>query len=203
MAEQIVTLNPGESEVVTFAVTPSEARTYQVAVNGLAGSFVATVPLRLVPCVYCGATFTSEEELISHMEAYHPDLPYLISGFPEEEEVETGNLVIILFKLFVPDIAAYDNYYTLNPWLSSPVARSRLGGVEPDDPRHTCGWPFRTPGFCEVVARVLTTKLGEPGVPLPLGQYSVITMCRRRLIEEPSARLIWTDFNTGVTVTVV
>ena len=41
MAEQVVTLNPGESQVVSFEATPSEARTYQVAVNGLTGSFNA------------------------------------------------------------------------------------------------------------------------------------------------------------------
>ncbi|MBA7674646.1 hypothetical protein ES703_82867 [subsurface metagenome] len=42
MAEQTVTLNPGESKVVTFEVTPSKARAYQVTVNGLTGSFVAS-----------------------------------------------------------------------------------------------------------------------------------------------------------------
>ena len=41
MASKEVTLTPGGSEVVTFEVTPSEARIYQVAVNGLTGSFVA------------------------------------------------------------------------------------------------------------------------------------------------------------------
>lgn len=41
MAEQILTLNPGESEAVSFEVTPQEAGVYQVIVNGLAGSFVA------------------------------------------------------------------------------------------------------------------------------------------------------------------
>lgn len=41
MAEQSVTLQPGESKVVSFEATPHEARTYQVSVNGLTGSFVA------------------------------------------------------------------------------------------------------------------------------------------------------------------
>ncbi len=41
MAEQSVTLQPGESKVVSFEATPQEARTYQVSVNGLTGSFVA------------------------------------------------------------------------------------------------------------------------------------------------------------------
>jgi len=36
-----VTLQPGESKVVAFEATPTKARTYQVSVNGLEGSFTA------------------------------------------------------------------------------------------------------------------------------------------------------------------
>lgn len=41
MAEQSVTLEPGESKEVTFEATPSKAKTYQVTVDGLSGSFKA------------------------------------------------------------------------------------------------------------------------------------------------------------------
>lgn len=41
MAEQVVELQPSESQVVTFEATPSEAKTYQVIVDGLSGSFRA------------------------------------------------------------------------------------------------------------------------------------------------------------------
>ncbi|GAI87192.1 unnamed protein product [marine sediment metagenome] len=41
MVEQTVTLNPGESTLVTFEAIPHEAKTYHVSVDGLAGSFVA------------------------------------------------------------------------------------------------------------------------------------------------------------------
>jgi len=44
MAEKTVTLQPGESQVVSFEATPLEARTYQVSVNGLTGSFKASEP---------------------------------------------------------------------------------------------------------------------------------------------------------------
>jgi len=37
-----VTLEPSESKVITFEAIPHEAKTYQVAVDGLSGSFVAT-----------------------------------------------------------------------------------------------------------------------------------------------------------------
>ncbi|GAH49901.1 unnamed protein product, partial [marine sediment metagenome] len=43
--KQTVILAPGESRRVTFGVVPTEARTYQVLVNGLAGSFVAITPI--------------------------------------------------------------------------------------------------------------------------------------------------------------
>ncbi len=44
MAEQEITLEPSESRVVSFEATPHEARTYQVSVDGLTGSFMAMAP---------------------------------------------------------------------------------------------------------------------------------------------------------------
>jgi len=44
MAEQTVELSPGESKQVSFEAIPHEAKTYQVLVNGLTGSFVAVIP---------------------------------------------------------------------------------------------------------------------------------------------------------------
>lgn len=46
MAEQTVELDPGESREISFEATPTEARTYQVSVDGLTGSFTAlTAPV--------------------------------------------------------------------------------------------------------------------------------------------------------------
>ena len=42
MAEQVVSLAPGESKVVSFEVVPDVAKAYAVSVDGLYGSFVAT-----------------------------------------------------------------------------------------------------------------------------------------------------------------
>lgn len=44
MAEQSVTLEPGESQEVVFEATPHEPKTYSVSVNGLTGSFKAVTP---------------------------------------------------------------------------------------------------------------------------------------------------------------
>jgi hypothetical protein len=41
MAEQSVTLAPGESKAVSFEAIPTEVKTYQVSVDGLTGSFRA------------------------------------------------------------------------------------------------------------------------------------------------------------------
>lgn len=51
MAEQTVELAPGESKAVSFEVAPNEARTYQVSVNGLNGSFVTRMPLVPYPAL--------------------------------------------------------------------------------------------------------------------------------------------------------
>ena len=45
MAEQSITLAPGESRLVSFEATPQGAKTFQVSVNGLNGSFVALEPV--------------------------------------------------------------------------------------------------------------------------------------------------------------
>ena len=42
MAEKAVSLEPGQSEAVSFEVTPTEAKTFHISVNGLTGSFIAT-----------------------------------------------------------------------------------------------------------------------------------------------------------------
>ena len=42
VAEQVVSLGPGESKTVSFTVTPTAAKTHYVSVDGLSGSFVAT-----------------------------------------------------------------------------------------------------------------------------------------------------------------
>ena len=66
MAQQIITLNPGESKIVSFTVTPNEAKTYTVSVDGLGGTFVA-LPKGLpeVPEEFCVDTITAEPSVVS------------------------------------------------------------------------------------------------------------------------------------------
>lgn len=71
MAEQTISLEPGETKLVTFEAVPYEARIYQVNVNGLAGSFNVVTPPPTesslvglnVPPVPSGASFWPEATL--------------------------------------------------------------------------------------------------------------------------------------------
>ena len=42
MAQQSVTLNPNQSQIVAFTITPTVAGNYHVSVDGLSGSFICT-----------------------------------------------------------------------------------------------------------------------------------------------------------------
>ena len=65
MAQQIITLNPGESEIASFTVIPNEAKTYTVSVDGLGGTFVV-LPKGLpeVPEEFCVDTITAEPSVV-------------------------------------------------------------------------------------------------------------------------------------------
>lgn len=62
VAEQTVTLQPGESKTVAFDVTPTVAKTYSVSVDGLYGTFKATT----VPV----ADIRAENLVVSPTEVY-------------------------------------------------------------------------------------------------------------------------------------
>ena len=62
MATKTVTLDPGESQVVAFTLTPSVAKVHQVSVDGLTGSFnVLELP---------AAEFVVSDLVISPAEVY-------------------------------------------------------------------------------------------------------------------------------------
>ncbi len=110
MAEQIVELAPDESKEISFEATPKEVKTYSVSVNGLEGSFKAIA--RIAPCVYCGAQFTTESDLVAHMEANHPGKPYIVwASLPEENVLLTpGSQYSIKAKVFVPPTVVGERY---------------------------------------------------------------------------------------------
>lgn len=194
MAEQRVDLAPGESKEVSFEAIPQEAKTYQVSVDGLTGSFVATEAVAfLVPCVYCGATFTTEEELIAHMESRHPGKPYLVSAYLPQSYVlqsrsGSHNTAPFSAKGYVPDT----QYYQFLTYISSDAF---AGGVSIKK---------KPAGFYEVGASIRT--FGVTGPPphyiyVPLGTYAIKTSCAR--IVDTSIYWLWKGKNTGLSIEVV
>jgi len=192
MAEQSVSLAPGESKVVSFEATPTKARTYQVSVNGLTGSFVATEVRYLVPCIYCRATFTTEEQLIAHMESKHRGRPYLVSVYLPQSYVEQSrparhSTAPFSAKGYVPDT----RYYQFLTWIGSDAY---AGGVRID------GKPA---GFYEVGASIRSYGVVPYTgyVYLGLGTYAIKTSCVR--IVDSALYWLWRGADTGLTIEVV
>ncbi|GAI51248.1 unnamed protein product, partial [marine sediment metagenome] len=75
MAQQTVDLNPGQSQQVSFEVVPTEAKVYQVVVDGLTGSFsaIAAPPVTFDPWVYDTneSCYIELEELIQATNNYY------------------------------------------------------------------------------------------------------------------------------------
>ncbi len=74
-----------------------------VLVEGQNELNVEMTPIALVslaPCVYCGATFTTEAELIAHMSASHPGKPYLVYAYPLVEQVASGGRLSFGIKVY-------------------------------------------------------------------------------------------------------
>ena len=86
VAQQTVTLAPGESKTVAFTVTPTAAKTYSVSVDGLYGSFVATT----LPV----ADIRVESLVISPTEVYIGE-PVTISVIATNYGSATGTKTII------------------------------------------------------------------------------------------------------------
>ncbi len=59
MAEQVVELQPGESKLVSFEAVPTEARTYQVTVDGLTGGFKAVAAAVALPFTFSNVSVST------------------------------------------------------------------------------------------------------------------------------------------------
>lgn len=158
----------------------------------------------LVPCVYCGATFDTEEALIAHMESGHPGKPYLVSAYlPQsyvlQSRLGSHNTAPFNAKGYVPDT----RYYQFHTWIGSDAY---AGGVS------ITGQPA---GFYEVGASIRT--FGVTGPPphyiyLPLGTYAIKTSCVLIVwVPDPTMpgaghwelRWLWKGFDIGLTIDVV
>lgn len=196
MAEQSVTLAPGESKVVAFKVTPTEARVYHVEVNGLSGSFVATKAVPPVPCVYCGATFAAEAELIAHMGTKHPGRPYLVSMQllqPSMASSRQGSLTYAptKVKMYIPD----SDYYQFHFWIYNEDCASGISLLN------------KPAGFYESSGSILGygVEWYVGYFYVPAGTYAIKTSCVRIITVGgvPAAQWIYRGVDTGLTIEVV
>jgi len=205
MAEKSVTLQPGESKLVSFEATPHEARTYQVSVNGLIGSFVATEALEPVPCVYCGATFSTEAGLISHMESNHPGQPYLIYAYPAVSQVASGGTLYINYKAYTPAVpgtpATHGYFLEIHIagyplWTPYNAALVRFDGGSPAQ--------FRS-GRAVMYIKYMVGHYNFYNIPP--GTYKLCSKCRHLAdVSEygwGTIKTFWKDVDTGQTIKVI
>ena len=199
MAEKSVTLEPGQSKVVAFEASPSKAGTYQVSVDGLTGSFNAKaveIPFVTVPCVYCGATFDTEEALIAHMESSHPRSPYLVSAYLPQSWLEQSRPTSLTsapldVKVYVPES---EGHYLFIVEIDGALSSRTIYGS--------------APGFHElhhnILGYVAPSGPGPYGM-LPLGTYEIKTRCAYvwGYPSNPQWRYLWSGVKTGLTIEIV
>ena len=132
MAEQSVTLNPGESKVVSFEAIPQEARTYHVEVNGLAGSFVAVEAPKGTITLYmtglsteewtAGWYYADEDRFRYHLEDYQgvPNTrwraPYDPCTPPPEYPIDLNNLIAKIETFSNVDVCPKTGYKGYCNW---------------------------------------------------------------------------------------
>jgi hypothetical protein len=159
---------------------------------------VMSPAMNLVPCVYCGATFTTEGELIAHMEAYHPGMPYLISfdSPPTIEKSYSGHNIVVEVagKLFVPD-APSDSHYQIRTYIHNTSCETLLYRGE---------WEGLA-GFFAGSGHIMSycVKWGAGYFYLPLGTYRILTRCCLVVGPKWDLTWLWQDADTGQTIIVV
>lgn len=85
--------------------------------NTLNVAMTPIVPVILAPCVYCGATFSSETELIAHIGTYHPGMPFLIYAYVQEDEVPSGGYYHIAYRAYIPTLRELPDVPQYPHWL--------------------------------------------------------------------------------------
>lgn len=206
----------GASQDISLPVTmPSADGTYHVFIDVYAEGIliaayqaiedvVISPPVPLAPCVYCGATFTSEAALVSHMNANHAGKPYLIYAYAQAS-VSSGGTLGIGYKVYTPTVPSGDRAYFFTFYIPDfPVWEPYNGAyidLRGDTPE----------GFYEggAAMRVAYSIGGWPPkfVNIPRGTYSLYSKCRHLADvgerEWATIKTFWKDVDTGQTITVV
>lgn len=158
----------------------------------------------LVPCAYCGAILTTEAGLVAHMESDHPNMPYLITCYPQTNIVTLGSQAEFFFKLSVPESPLPHNGnpfrgFYFKAYLDYPLA---IGADIYED-----GHYVFLEGVYDVRSRVHTKYQADPFytlTPIPPGEYNLLTHCSAKWVTNGSyhTERWWVNAVTGAKVTI-
>lgn len=166
---------------------------------------VPAPPVALCPCVYCGATFGTEAELIAHMESKHPGRPYLVYAYPAVSQIASGAWLKINYKVYTPAVPGTENevyFFTVY-----------IPGFRVWEPYNGTQMYFQggTPaGFYEGMSGMYIQYMVDRWkfVNIPRGTYHLFSMCRYCTAGPGGwtanvVQTFWQGVDTGQTITVV
>lgn len=158
-------------------------------------------PILPVPCVYCGATYDIEEELIAHMESNHPNKPYLIYAYPTTDVVSPCGSYYIKWKAYIPNLPDMGGRWRLII-LQNAYPSIIYGATEAMIQLGSTGGQ----GLCEGSTRAWAYYNPAPWETpcLPSGTYQLVSslICWDTDIDA-IVNQYWYEANTGQTITVI
>lgn len=156
---------------------------------------IVSVPVAVYTCVYCRATFSTEAELVSHMEANHPVKPYLVYAYLPEATVRRGDVFKANVKVFTPGGKAWEYMLRFFGTYGSHVDCAGTFGVSYSDEGFYTGEISLPTYYWDPNTRRLEN--------IPAGTYTIYSRCYYVSGDPPAAHTVWSDVNIGLTVTVV